>query len=257
MDAFKRVKELLTEAPALALPDVRRPFVLTTDASDIGVGGCLSQVTQDTEREEVVAYASRLLSPAERNGSSCQKELIAILFGISKFSYYLLNTHFTLRTDSKSLVYLKFTTHRNSQMWKSANTLAELSFDIEHQSATRSNLMGIADMISRAYGDCKELPRLSYKGLRDPKLVVIESPPTLPDRPITREEFDIHAEEYLKTLEPLIGPLDVDMEEVEEETIPVADPAVQEEFNCLYASITRQKHASGAQPDATCWERVV
>ena len=251
LDAFEKVKKLLTEAPALALPDIRRPFILTTDASDMGVGGCLSQIAQDTEREEVVAYASRLLSTAERNGSSCQKELIAILFGISKFSYYLLNTHFTLRTDSKSLVYLKFTTHRNSQMWKSANTLAELSFDIEHQSATRSNLMGIADMISRAYGDCKELPRLSYKGLRDPKLAAIEAPPTLPDRPVTREEFDVHAEEYLKTLEPIIGPLDVDEEETEDEVARAAHQAIQEGFNCLYASITRQKHKMGPQRETT------
>ncbi len=210
--AFEDVKEALANAPALALPDISKPFILTTDASDIAIAGCLSQKEDDGEQESVVAYCSRVLTETERNGSSCEKEMLAIIFGLASFNYYLVNTHFTLRTDSKSLVFLKFTNRRSSKMWKAAENLAEFSFDIEHMSATRNNLMGTVDMISRAYGESKDIPKFSYKELRNPKYDLIQKPPTLPDRPVSWEEFEEHALPYLKELENQIGPLHPDDE---------------------------------------------
>ncbi len=77
-------------------------MIVTTDASDIAVGGCLSQPAEEEsgEPEKVIAYCSQVLTPSEQNGSSCAKELNAILYAITYFYLYLANRHFALRTDS-------------------------------------------------------------------------------------------------------------------------------------------------------------
>ena len=52
--AFNFLKTQLTSAPILALPNWSRPFILDTDASDMGIGAVLSQLQQDGS-EYVVA----------------------------------------------------------------------------------------------------------------------------------------------------------------------------------------------------------
>jgi hypothetical protein len=42
--AFKSLKQHLTKTPTLAYPDFQKPFILDTDASNIAIGGVLSQV---------------------------------------------------------------------------------------------------------------------------------------------------------------------------------------------------------------------
>ena len=65
-DAFAHLKESLTSAPVLHLPDVEREFRLITDASDSAVAGVLLQ--QDDDKEwHPVAFTSRRLQPEERN----------------------------------------------------------------------------------------------------------------------------------------------------------------------------------------------
>ena len=78
--AFDTLKEKLTSAPVLLLPDPTKPFTVTTDASDFAIGAVL---TQDHGRgEQPVAYESRKLSPAELNYPVHEKELLAIVHAI-------------------------------------------------------------------------------------------------------------------------------------------------------------------------------
>jgi hypothetical protein len=197
---FNQLKQMLSAAPALSLPDTSRPFIITTDASDIGVGGVLTQPPENPEdAETVVAYCSRTLSANEQNGSSCEKEILAILYAVSYFHFYIANVHFTLRSDSKSLVYLRHFKNLNSKIFRASLILDELSFDIQHMSATRSNVMGIADMISRAYGDAApDPPRASYKALRSPVFEKLTAPPMMPPYAIPKEDFDALAATYLQ-----------------------------------------------------------
>ena len=196
--AFEKIKAIITSAPALALPDTNKPFIITCDASDIGVGGVLSQMNEK-EEEVVVAYCSRTLSQNEQNGSSCEKEILAILYSVSVYYFYIANAHFTLRSDSKSLVFLRNFRELNSKLFRASLILDELSFDIQHMSASRANLMGMADMISRAYGDAEpDPPRASYKTLREPRYETMTAPPGMPQHPIPLEEFNTLADAYLK-----------------------------------------------------------
>ena len=64
--AFEVLKSKLLSPPILAYPDFKKDFVLETDASKLGLGAILSQ-SQEDNRLQPVAYASRSVSAAEAN----------------------------------------------------------------------------------------------------------------------------------------------------------------------------------------------
>ena len=82
-------KELLTSADLLIHFDTDLPLVQACDASAYGIGAVLAHVMPDgTERS--IAYASRTLSPAERNYSQIEKEGLSCVFGIKRFSLVII-----------------------------------------------------------------------------------------------------------------------------------------------------------------------
>lgn len=104
--SFHRLKEALASAPApvLAYPESENPFVLDTDASNVGIGAVLSQVHQWNER--AIAYYSQALSKPERNYCTTRRELLAIVKAIDHFHPYLYGRKFAIRTDHASLQWL-------------------------------------------------------------------------------------------------------------------------------------------------------
>ena len=98
--AFDKLKQLLCSAPVLCYPDFDQEFILQTDAFD--VGAVLSQI-DNSANEHAVAYASKTLSPSEKNYSRMAKEAFAIQFGTQHFCVYLLGRKFTISTDHNAL----------------------------------------------------------------------------------------------------------------------------------------------------------
>ena len=73
-EAFQILKERLTTAPVLDLPDSNKEYEVYTDASKNG----LSCVLMKDRR--VIAYASRKLKPYEENYPTHDLELAAVVF---------------------------------------------------------------------------------------------------------------------------------------------------------------------------------
>ena len=64
-NSFNELKNYLTTAPILLLPDPNKQFTVTTDASDFAIGAILSQ--DQGKGQQPVAYESRKLTSAEQN----------------------------------------------------------------------------------------------------------------------------------------------------------------------------------------------
>ena len=99
--------ELCKEGNALRRADPTKPYILHTDWSHYGLSAVLNQIGDDG-KEYLVACASRSCNKAESSYSSWKGELLAVVFGLRTFRYYLLGSKFptTLWTDHKGLVWL-------------------------------------------------------------------------------------------------------------------------------------------------------
>ena len=100
--AFQWVKDALANAPVLAHPDFTKQFTVWTDASIDGVGGVLQQ------DKRPIAYESARFSPAERNYTIGEQELLAVIHALKKWRVYLEGGQYPikLRTDHQPLTYL-------------------------------------------------------------------------------------------------------------------------------------------------------
>ncbi|XP_046565949.1 uncharacterized protein K02A2.6-like [Haliotis rubra] len=100
--AFKKAKTLLLSADVLVHYNPDLPVTLACDASPYGVGAVLSHITNHGEKP--IAFISRTLTKTEQNYAQIDKESLAIVFGVRKFSQYLIGKKFTLITDHQPLV---------------------------------------------------------------------------------------------------------------------------------------------------------
>ncbi|KAM2395328.1 hypothetical protein ACFX1X_032705 [Malus domestica] len=103
-EAFKHLKTLLTSAPIITPPDWSIPFELMCDASDYAIGAVLGQ--RKNKQLHVIYYASRTLNDAQLNYSTTEKELLAVVFALDKFRFYLIGTKVIVFTDYAALKYL-------------------------------------------------------------------------------------------------------------------------------------------------------
>lgn len=95
--AFCKIKQLLTTAPVLALPDWRstKPFELVCDASIQGVGGVLLQDGRP------IAFESRKLTPAEVRYATPEQEMLAVHYCVEKWRCYIEGRDVHVYTDHK------------------------------------------------------------------------------------------------------------------------------------------------------------
>ncbi|KAF5805274.1 putative nucleotidyltransferase, Ribonuclease H [Helianthus annuus] len=98
--AFQHLKDRLCSAPILSLPEGTDDFVVYCDASIQGLGCVLMQ------RDKVIAYASRQLKVHERNYTTHDLELGAVVFALKIWRHYLYGTKCTIYTDHRSLEHI-------------------------------------------------------------------------------------------------------------------------------------------------------
>ena len=103
-EAFEILKQKIRKEPILRLPKMHLPFILSVDASDVGIGGVLMQ-EEDGVRFPIT-FVSRKLRGPELNYSTIERECLALIWCITKLHMYLYGAEFVLETDHQPLAYL-------------------------------------------------------------------------------------------------------------------------------------------------------
>ncbi|GKB37078.1 putative reverse transcriptase domain-containing protein [Tanacetum coccineum] len=98
--AFQLLKQKLCSAPILALPERVENFIVYCDTSHKGLGVVLMQ------NEKMISYASRQLKIHEKNYTTHDLELGAVVFALKIWRHYLYGTKCTMFTDYKSLQHI-------------------------------------------------------------------------------------------------------------------------------------------------------
>ena len=137
--SFQMVKDALTSVPCLKLPDMDEPFTVVTDASGVGVGGVLMQAGRP------VAFEGRKLTPAEKNWSATEQEMLAVVHHLEKWRCYLEGVQFTVITDHQPNTWFAKQKQLSPRLTRWYEKLRGFEFQWEY----KPGRLNVADPLSR------------------------------------------------------------------------------------------------------------
>ena len=138
--SFEDLKDRLTSAPVLALPNGKDGFVVYSDASRQGLGCVLMQ------NDRVIAYAYRQLKKHEENYPTHDLKLAVVVFALKIWRHYLYGVHCRIFTDHKSLQYIFTQKELNLRQRRWLELIKDYDCTIEYHPG-KANV--IADALSR------------------------------------------------------------------------------------------------------------
>ncbi|KAF5792946.1 putative nucleotidyltransferase, Ribonuclease H [Helianthus annuus] len=139
-ESFEVLKQKLSNAPVLTLPEGSDEFVVYCDASHTGMGCVLMQ------KGKVIAYASRQLKVHEKNYTTHDLELGAVVFALKLWRHYLYGIKFVIYSDHKSLQHLFNQKELNMRQRRWMETLNDYDCEIRYHPG-KANV--VADALSR------------------------------------------------------------------------------------------------------------
>lgn len=155
-DCFSRIKQIITNSIIMSYPsdNPAHKLILTTDASDSGWGGVLSQL-DSFGVERPLGFTSGTFRDSALNYDIRNKEMTAFVRSLEYFCEYLWSNQFIWRTDNRCLKFLSSSLkdsnlRKNQRILRNIEFINEFSFSIELIKGT-SGKMSMADYLSRMY----------------------------------------------------------------------------------------------------------
>ena len=143
--AFETLREMFAHSIHLVHPDHQLPYIINSDASSRAIGAILMQHSKDGNIN-IVSTASRVLTPAEQRYTTCELELLAIVYALSKFRIYIYGSKVILNTDNRALTFL-------DRCAITSNRVARWSLEIQSYDLVINHVKGVdnylADVLSR------------------------------------------------------------------------------------------------------------
>lgn len=140
--AFNSLKDKLTNAPLLCLPNFDKAFEIECDASGVGIGAVLMQDSKP------IAYFSEKLSGAALNYPTYDKELYALVRTLQNWQHYLWPREFVIHSDHQSLKFLSSQGKLQKRHAKWLEFIEMFPYVIKYKNG-KENI--VADALSRRY----------------------------------------------------------------------------------------------------------
>ncbi|GBG88171.1 hypothetical protein CBR_g46659 [Chara braunii] len=128
--AFKRLKHALMNHEVLMVPDPQKPFIVTTDASQYGIGTVLTQ--QDGKKLRPIEYMSKKMPSKKLAKSTYEKELHALYKALVHWRHFLLGRFFYLRTDHQTLKWIKTQPTLSDALKRWIEVIDQYDFKLEY-----------------------------------------------------------------------------------------------------------------------------
>ena len=193
--AFVRLKEALCSDSVLRLPRQTEPFTVFTDASWTSLGCVLCQKDPIDGKLHPCAYGSRKFNSTEINYSTPLKELIAIIYALNLWTFYLANNHVTIMSDCRAWSFLKLQSPASGKISRMALAVQGDNIHITYIPGHKNKA---ADALSRAYdtGEVKHDEQLANK---NPLLEQLGAPPIPEGCSIPKEKYLQLCQDYIDT----------------------------------------------------------
>ncbi|CAF1302602.1 unnamed protein product [Didymodactylos carnosus] len=144
--AFEIIKNRLTEAPVLHHPEHKLPFIIATDASQVGIGAVLMQIKDKSKGPHPIAFMSRKLNAQQQNWSTIERECYAVLEAVRLWDSYVSGNEFIVQTDHHPLCWLQQKFSKNAKLNRWRMDLQGYTMEIIHVSGKCNP---VADCLSR------------------------------------------------------------------------------------------------------------
>ncbi|RVW77923.1 Retrovirus-related Pol polyprotein from transposon opus [Vitis vinifera] len=142
--SFEELKQFLATAPIVRAPNWKLPFEVMCDANDLAMGVVLGQ--REDGKPYVIYYASKTLNEAQRNYTTTEKELLAVVFALDKFRAYLVGSSIVVFTDHSTLKYLLTKQDAKARLIRWILLLQEFNLQIQDKKGVENV---VADHLSR------------------------------------------------------------------------------------------------------------
>ncbi|GBG77106.1 hypothetical protein CBR_g23431 [Chara braunii] len=143
-EAFRTLKEALVSYPVLRIADPKLTFVVTTDASQYGIGAVLQQDDGDGLRP--LEYYNKRMPSVKVATSTYMRELYASRMALDHWKHYLLGCHFKVFSDHETLKWIKMQTTLSPTLLRWFHEIDIFDFELRHKKGCYNR---VADALSR------------------------------------------------------------------------------------------------------------
>ena len=177
--AFETLRSKFAESICLVHPDEEKSWIINTDASGKAIGSVLIQQGENGDFN-IISTASRVLKPAEQRYTSCEKELLAIIYDLQRFKNYIYGRKVILYTDNQAITFLHKCVITSNLVARWMIEIQQFDLEIRHIKGVQNHL---ADVLSRSpTGLTDETRKLARPGQ-----IMVHKIQVYEDKPLTKE----------------------------------------------------------------------
>ena len=156
-DSFEELKYRLTHTPILALPRRTGQYIDDTDASAAQIG-CVLLQEQEDRAYRPVGFWSRVLTSAEQNYSTTERECLAVVWALFLLRPYLQGTRFIVRTDHTALKWMLHMDGAHGRLARWRLRLAEFNYTVESRPGQHHHAADVMSRLATTGADDRPIP---------------------------------------------------------------------------------------------------